>query len=165
VTDQSVMINMRVTPAEKERLTKFAQEHGYTLSGFLREAAHKRALEILRANEPPATPLLHDFKPHPKWPWFCKECGYAPHEVLKHTPSAPSATRERREMKQGHAGIVRSIGWGVDEDGCKVFRAIVEYPDGPPGDDLPINICWTGQPVKIVVQDAALSSTRDTGAA
>lgn len=29
-------------------------------------------------------PALHAFKPHPKWPWFCKECGYAPHEPLKH---------------------------------------------------------------------------------
>lgn len=27
---------------------------------------------------------LHAYIPHPKYPWFCKECGYSAHETLKH---------------------------------------------------------------------------------
>lgn len=29
---------------------------------------------------------LHRYVPHPKWPWFCRDCGYPEHEVLKHIP-------------------------------------------------------------------------------
>ena len=29
----------------------------------------------------------HASVPHPRYPWFCNECGYAPHEQLKHRPS------------------------------------------------------------------------------
>ena len=36
--------------------------------------------------------VLHDFRPHRKYPWFCADCGYPPHEILKHKrpPEAPS---------------------------------------------------------------------------
>lgn len=33
---------------------------------------------------PKPKPQLHRFVPDRKYPWFCAECGYAPHEVLKH---------------------------------------------------------------------------------
>lgn len=50
------------------------------------------------------------------------------------------------------SGIVRRIGWETDEEtGEKVFRAIVEYPDGPPDPDLPLAVVWQEIPVKIVV--------------
>lgn len=39
--------------------------------------------------KPPA-PTLHRFEPHPKHPWFCKECGYAPCEPLKHIQEQPA---------------------------------------------------------------------------
>ena len=26
----------------------------------------------------------HEFRPHPKFPWFCDQCGYAEHEPLQH---------------------------------------------------------------------------------
>lgn len=34
----------------------------------------------------PMTPRndVHEFRPHPKYPWFCAACGYAPHEPLMH---------------------------------------------------------------------------------
>lgn len=44
-------------------------------------------------------------------------------------------------------GIVRAIGWG-EFDGREGFRAIVEFPDGPP--DLPFSVIWNAQPVRIV---------------
>ena len=51
-------------------------------------------------------------------------------------------------------GIVRRVGWDEDEDtGEKVFRAIVEYPNGPPAgtDALTFNVVWDQLPVKIVL--------------
>lgn len=32
--------------------------------------------------------VTHDYNPHPKYPWFCADCGYAEHERLKHTRRA-----------------------------------------------------------------------------
>lgn len=47
-------------------------------------------------------------------------------------------------------GIVRRIGWEKDEEtGLPVFRAIVEYPNGPPS--LPFAVVWGKIPVEIVV--------------
>ena len=28
--------------------------------------------------------IRHIYRPHPKYPWFCVECGYPEHEDLKH---------------------------------------------------------------------------------
>lgn len=40
-------VNIRVTKAEKERLRKAAYDAGYTLSGFLRNAARVEAHRVL----------------------------------------------------------------------------------------------------------------------
>jgi hypothetical protein len=51
-------------------------------------------------------------------------------------------------------GIVRKIGWAEDDEGKPVFRAVVEYPDGPDElDDVPLRIVWDRLPVRIVVLD------------
>jgi hypothetical protein len=34
----------------------------------------------------------HAYRPHPKWPWWCRDCGYPEHERLKHHPIAPPNT-------------------------------------------------------------------------
>lgn len=47
-------------------------------------------------------------------------------------------------------GIVKRAGWTVDEDGTQVFRAIVEYPSGPP-DGLTFDIIRKAKPVAIVL--------------
>jgi hypothetical protein len=45
-------------------------------------------------------------------------------------------------------GVVRFIGWSeCGDSGVSVFRAIIEFPHGPP--DLPASIVWDRQPVKI----------------
>ena len=51
-------------------------------------------------------------------------------------------------------GIVKLVGWDEDEDtGEKVFRAIIEYPNGPPAgtDSLTFNVVWDQLPVKLVL--------------
>lgn len=30
------------------------------------------------------TYLPHEFNPHKKYPWFCRDCGYPPHDEVKH---------------------------------------------------------------------------------
>lgn len=40
---------------------------------------------------PPPVRLVHDYRPHPKYPWFCDLCGYAEHEGLKHTRPSPDS--------------------------------------------------------------------------
>jgi hypothetical protein len=32
-------------------------------------------------------PLRHEYRPHPKYPWFCEECGYPRHDRMKHSES------------------------------------------------------------------------------
>lgn len=41
---------------------------------------------------PKVRPKLHRFTPDRKYPWFCAECGYAPHEPLKHIQESPALT-------------------------------------------------------------------------
>lgn len=51
------------------------------------QAANEIAVKAeLPAPEQPTVPT-HAYVPHPKWPWFCKQCGYPEHEILKHAPS------------------------------------------------------------------------------
>jgi hypothetical protein len=42
--------------------------------------------------------------------------------------------------------IVKSMGWHGRND-KKKFRAVIEFPDGPPG--WPISIVWQGWPINI----------------
>jgi hypothetical protein len=62
------------------------------------------------------------------------------------------ATKENHGMTQLEPfGFVRRCGWECDEStGKEVFRAIVEYPNGPP-DGLSWSIVWDTVPVQIVV--------------
>ena len=39
-----------------------------------------------RAAAEAAKPSPHEYKPHKKYPWFCDECGYPPHDEGKHLP-------------------------------------------------------------------------------
>ena len=40
-----------------------------------------------RAAAPSPSPISpHEYQPHKKYPWFCRECGYAPHDTIKHKP-------------------------------------------------------------------------------
>ena len=45
-------------------------------------------------------PIRHAYVPHRKYPWFCGECGYPPHEELKHLPAQAIETR-RAETQSG----------------------------------------------------------------
>jgi hypothetical protein len=49
---------------------------------------------------------LHAFKPHRKYPWFCADCGYPPHETLKHFPAQGTET-----------GTAETVGLGPKDDG------------------------------------------------
>lgn len=51
----------------------------------------------------------HTFVPHPRFPWFCDKCGYAPHERLQHSvladgaggaPSPPQTADDASGMNQ-----------------------------------------------------------------
>lgn len=33
------------------------------------------------------TETRHKYEPNPKYPWFCKHCGYAEHEQIMHLPN------------------------------------------------------------------------------
>jgi hypothetical protein len=48
-----------------------------------------------RADPPKA--LRHEYKPDRKYPWFCADCGYPPHETLKHLPAQGTSPREGRD--------------------------------------------------------------------
>ena len=65
-------------------------------------AALDAALAALEASGLAGVPLeptpfpgsaQHAYCPHPKWPWFCGDCGYPEYERLKHPP--PTAARPR----------------------------------------------------------------------
>lgn len=58
------------------------------------------------------------------------------------------ALRERRHPKPGQ-GIVRRVGWDSNEAGDRVFRAIIDFPNGPPA--LSYAVIWDPQPVEIIV--------------
>ncbi|MBD9372077.1 hypothetical protein IB238_05465 [Rhizobium sp. ARZ01] len=51
--------------------------------GYLTDGFKPGDLRKVEASEPAAS-SQHAFVPHPKYPWFCRDCGYAPHEALKH---------------------------------------------------------------------------------
>lgn len=36
----------------------------------------------------------HQYVAHPKYPWFCKHCGYPPHEALQHPQGDDAPARE-----------------------------------------------------------------------
>jgi len=60
---------------ERERLTLAINRIDATL----------RVLGATNAAGPPICDAnLHVYKPDPRWPWFCQECGYGEHERLKH---------------------------------------------------------------------------------
>lgn len=45
-------------------------------------------------------------------------------------------------------GIVRRIGWEKDEEtGAEVFRAIIDFPNGPP--NLLFSTIWDRKPVNV----------------
>lgn len=46
-------------------------------------------------------------------------------------------------------GLITSLGWDIDEDGRKFFRAIVEFPEGPP--PIPPTVIWKSRPVRIEI--------------
>lgn len=37
--------------------------------------------------------VTHVYQPHPRYPWFCGECGYPEHERLKHPSRKEEASR------------------------------------------------------------------------
>ena len=51
-------------------------------------------------------------------------------------------------------GVVTRAGWEKDEEtGKEVFRATIEYPNGPPY--LPFDVIWERKPVDIVLRSVA----------
>lgn len=41
--------------------------------------------EVLRKSVTTPAPISpHEYKAHKKYPWFCGECGYPPHDEVKH---------------------------------------------------------------------------------
>lgn len=63
------------------------EEDGY-------DAMHKAMLAAApRPPEPVAPNRRHAFRPNKKYPWFCADCGYEPHDELMHTaaPRPPAA--------------------------------------------------------------------------
>lgn len=72
-------------------------------------AAKAEADEYLAdyAPEPPKL-LLHAFEPHPKYSWFCDQCGYPPHEPLKHFPTQAIEARRAETLGSVHESAVGS---------------------------------------------------------
>lgn len=61
------------------RFTTVSHDSDTDQSNVYLTAAGRAALDARKAMD-----TRHKFTPHRKWPWFCRECGYAPHEQLKH---------------------------------------------------------------------------------
>lgn len=45
------------------------------------------------------------------------------------------------------SGIITKLGWDKNDEGKDVFRAIIEFPNGPP--DLNALVVWDQKPVTI----------------
>lgn len=48
------------------------------------EEIERRAKGVIPVPRYENTPAPHTYVPHPKWRWFCRDCGYGEHEKLKH---------------------------------------------------------------------------------
>ncbi len=79
---------------------------------------------------------------------------------------ATAEPAEPPSRSSGHSGILRRIGWMENEHGEQVFRAFVDYPNGPPS-GLPFSVVWNQTPVQIVVvarsTDDGTSGRANTG--
>lgn len=65
-------------------------------------------------------PAPHEYKPHKKYPWFCRDCGYPPQDEVKHvqhpdwTPAAFLNTcgcePMKEETKEALAAMITAAG-------------------------------------------------------
>ena len=74
-----------------EAIRRYRELHDYAGRPAWEDAIRQSILSALEAT-PPAPKVTeaakHKFVPHEKFPWFCAECGYAPHEPLMHLTAA-----------------------------------------------------------------------------
>lgn len=55
-------------------------------------AEPEQVVEQLPAHADMQSPR-HAYVPHKKYPWFCRDCGYPPHETLKHIQDEPTSAK------------------------------------------------------------------------
>jgi hypothetical protein len=58
----------------------------------------------------PVDTVKHHFVPHPKWPWFCKNCGYPPQEPLQHIQNAQGMSAGTAKTAKPFEGEARQPG-------------------------------------------------------
>lgn len=73
-----------------------------------------------RAAASPSPSSPHEYKPHKKYPWFCRDCGYPPQDEVKHiqhpdwTPAAFLNTcgcePMKEETKEALAAMITAAG-------------------------------------------------------
>jgi len=86
-TDQAPQLNPKLTV--EVALLEAARCRRYPDPVLNEQIIVVLADEVLRlrrgAPEPAGSkPVLHEYIPHPLYPWFCEECGYSKYEPLKH---------------------------------------------------------------------------------
>lgn len=70
------------------QVRSFVIKNGHAeVDAFCAQRLHDIAMD---ARHRGSTTVLHAYKPHAQYPWFCADCGYAEHERLQHPPRTPS---------------------------------------------------------------------------
>lgn len=81
----------RDIPATPYGLARLGVEADMTL--ILNAARAWLDSQKIETRRQPASSLRHYYEPDKKYPWFCRHCGYAEHEMLKHI-ERPALTKE-----------------------------------------------------------------------
>jgi hypothetical protein len=72
---------------------------------------------------------IHEFRPHKKYPWFCADCGYAPHEPLKHPQVDDMTTEHTERCISCDTSFLKGDKYYPDADGGSICFACAG--DGP----------------------------------
>ena len=73
-----------ISPEEADKLTEALKSCLSELAFYNPKRADEIADKAGIKRQDPSKAATHQFMPHPKYPWFCGECGYPEHEKLKH---------------------------------------------------------------------------------
>ncbi|WP_315127305.1 hypothetical protein [Comamonas antarctica] len=87
INKDSVEMFIGMLPAFQTDQPKAAKLQVLPEQVALRLQATRQALAVSMGLVPGAAHNhRHDFRPNKKYPWFCADCGYAPHDELMHNP-------------------------------------------------------------------------------
>jgi len=75
-------IYLRVPCSDEWGNTHCEHSIGYMTASRLSRELREASDEAYRNTE-----TRHKYVPNPKYPWFCKHCGYAEHEQIMHLPN------------------------------------------------------------------------------